>query len=119
MPRSGVLDRELAGTLQALNREVPLSRKRPRKRPLVIHASHDLALAELRDLLSKSGDTTVDLHFRGSLDCLASLARGECDVAGLSRARVIRRQRGVRARTGPCSKRAACAWSASSTAARD
>ncbi len=78
----GVLDRELAGTLQALNREVPLSRKRPQEKALVIHASHDLALAELRDLLSKSGDTTVDLHFRGSLDCLASLARGECDVAG-------------------------------------
>jgi molybdate-binding protein len=24
----------------------------------------------------------VELHFRGSLECLASLARGECDVAG-------------------------------------
>ncbi len=78
----GVLDRELAGVLQALNREVLVSRKLPQEKPLVIHASHDLALAELRDLLSKSGDAAVDLHFRGSLHCLASLARGECDVAG-------------------------------------
>jgi len=78
----GVLDRELAGTLRALNREAPISRKPPQEKPLVIHASHDLALAELRDLLSKSGSTAVELHFRGSLDCLASHARGECDVAG-------------------------------------
>jgi len=78
----GVLDRELAGTLQALNREAPGSRKPPQEKPLIIHASHDLALAELRDLLSKSGSAAVDLHFRGSLDCLAGLAQGECDVAG-------------------------------------
>jgi molybdate transport repressor ModE-like protein len=77
-----VLGRELAATLQALNLETAESRQRPREKPLMIHASHDLALAELRDLLSGSKGAALDLHFRGSLDCLASLARGECDVAG-------------------------------------
>jgi putative molybdopterin biosynthesis protein len=77
-----VLDRELAHTLQTLNDETVAPRQRPTEKPLLIHASHDLALAELRDLLSTSKDTAVDLHFRGSLDCLASLARGECNVSG-------------------------------------
>ena len=39
-------------------------------------ASHDLLLAELARELS------VDLGFRGSLDSVAALARGEADVAG-------------------------------------
>lgn len=79
---AGVLDRDLAPALRVLNSEAPVSRRDPRRKPLVIHASHDLALAELRDILSSSGDAAVELHFRGSLDSLASLARGECDVAG-------------------------------------
>ncbi len=77
-----VLERELAHTLHSLNHEAVATRQRPSEKPLLIHASHDLALAELRDLLSRSKDTAMDLHFRGSLDCLAGLARGECDVAG-------------------------------------
>lgn len=79
---AGVLDRELAPALRALNGDVGASRKDSRGKPLVIHASHDLALAELRDMLSSAGGAAVELHFRGSLDSLASLARGECDVAG-------------------------------------
>jgi molybdate-binding protein len=59
-----------------------VSRKVTREKPLVTHASHDLALAELRNLLADTGHAAVDLHFRGSIDCLASLARGDCDVAG-------------------------------------
>jgi molybdate-binding protein len=50
--------------------------------PLLIHASHDFALAALRDLVAESGAAEVELHFRGSLECLASLGRGECDFAG-------------------------------------
>jgi molybdate transport repressor ModE-like protein len=73
-----VLERELGAALAALAGELPAARGRP----LVVHASHDLALAELRDLLSPSGSAVLDLHFRGSLECLASLARGECDLAG-------------------------------------
>jgi len=79
---TSVLARELAPVLQALNRETPASRTATREKPIVIHASHDYALAELRDLLSDSGGAALELHFRGSLDCLAGLARGECDVAG-------------------------------------
>ncbi|HET6757402.1 MAG TPA: substrate-binding domain-containing protein [Burkholderiales bacterium] len=49
---------------------------------LRIHASHDLALAQLRDLLAPQTGTRLDLQFRGSLDAMASLARGDCDIAG-------------------------------------
>jgi putative molybdopterin biosynthesis protein len=76
-----VIERGMAPTVRALGRATPLTLGVSRGVPLLIHASHDLALAELRDL-SASGGGSFDLHFRGSLDCLASLARGECDVAG-------------------------------------
>ena len=50
---------------------------------LRIHASHDLALAELRDMLNRRAKgPRIELQFRGSLDCLASLARSQCDFAG-------------------------------------
>lgn len=49
---------------------------------VVVHASHDLALARLRDLLQSNKDSTLELHFQGSLDCLAALRRKQCDIAG-------------------------------------
>ena len=49
---------------------------------LVVHASHDLALARLRDALVKKRGLQLDLQFHGSLDSLASLARSNCDLAG-------------------------------------
>ena len=49
---------------------------------LRVHASHDLALGALRDLLAEQNGVRLDLQFRGSLDAIASLARGECDLAG-------------------------------------
>lgn len=49
---------------------------------LRIHASHDLALSALRDLLAQRNGAWLDLRFRGSLDAMASLARGHCDLAG-------------------------------------
>ncbi|MDP1537137.1 MAG: substrate-binding domain-containing protein [Burkholderiales bacterium] len=51
-------------------------------KPVVVYASHDLALAQLRDLLQYNKDATLDLHFQGSLDCLAALRRKQCDIAG-------------------------------------
>lgn len=51
-------------------------------RPLRIHASHDFAVARLRDLLGRNGKTPIDLQYRGSIDALASLYQGACDVAG-------------------------------------
>jgi molybdate transport repressor ModE-like protein len=77
-----VIERELAATVRALGRATPLTLDARRGFPLLIHASHDFALAALRDLVAESGAAEVELHFRGSLECLASLARGECDVAG-------------------------------------
>jgi putative molybdopterin biosynthesis protein len=76
-----VIGRELASTVRELGRATPLTLDTPRGMPLVIHASHDYALSELRDRLLARG-SPAELHFRGSLECLASLARRECDVAG-------------------------------------
>jgi molybdate transport repressor ModE-like protein len=47
-----------------------------------VHASHDLALLRLRDRLERSRRFRFELHFQGSLDCLAALKRGQCDLAG-------------------------------------
>lgn len=50
---------------------------------LRIFASHDLALSELREMLNQGASgPRLDLQFRGSLDCLAALARSQCDLAG-------------------------------------
>ncbi|MBI4194600.1 MAG: helix-turn-helix transcriptional regulator [Betaproteobacteria bacterium] len=49
---------------------------------VVIHASHDMALAALRDRLLATRRVHVELHFHGSLECLAALDRGMCDIAG-------------------------------------
>jgi putative molybdopterin biosynthesis protein len=76
-----VIGRELAPTVRALGLATPLTLDTRRSMPLVIHASHDYALSELRSRLLTSG-SPVELQFRGSLDCLAGLARRECDVAG-------------------------------------
>jgi molybdate transport repressor ModE-like protein len=48
---------------------------------LVMHASHDYAIAELREM-SAAADVAIGLQFKGSFDALAALRRGECDVAG-------------------------------------
>jgi molybdate transport repressor ModE-like protein len=48
---------------------------------LAVHASHDFAVALLRDRLAKDG-VAMDLQSRGSFDALASLLRGDCAVAG-------------------------------------
>jgi molybdate transport repressor ModE-like protein len=48
---------------------------------LRVHASHDFAVAALRELGSRAG-VTLDLQYRGSFDALASLVRGDCELAG-------------------------------------
>ena len=48
---------------------------------LSVHASHDFAVALLRDRLAKDR-VAMDLQSRGSFDALASLLRGDCAVAG-------------------------------------
>lgn len=52
-------------------------------RPLIYtHASHDLVLGKVRDLYNQKNTSKLDVHFCGSLDALASLCRGTCDIAG-------------------------------------
>ncbi|HUW37381.1 MAG TPA: substrate-binding domain-containing protein [Rhodocyclaceae bacterium] len=49
---------------------------------LGIFASHDLALAQLRDRLARGEGLKLDLRFLGSLDSLAGLSKGQCSIAG-------------------------------------
>jgi len=49
---------------------------------LRIHASHGYAVEKLPQLLARHGSATVDLQYMGSVDALASLCRGQCDLAG-------------------------------------
>jgi molybdate transport repressor ModE-like protein len=53
----------------------------PGRRPrLSLRASHDLALGELARVCSPRLELEIDFH--GAEDCLAALARGECELAG-------------------------------------
>ena len=49
---------------------------------LVMHASHDLALTHLRDLLARAHGVQLQLQYHGSLESLDALAQGRCDLAG-------------------------------------
>lgn len=48
---------------------------------LVVQASHDFAIAALRDIAARAR-LSIELQYKGSFDALAALRRGECDVAG-------------------------------------
>src|SRR6185295_16155374 len=48
---------------------------------LLLHASHDFALAALPALGRQAG-VALDIQYQGSFDALAALRRGECDIAG-------------------------------------
>jgi len=48
---------------------------------LLVHASHDYAMARLREMLATT-NAPIGLQYKGSFDALASLRRGECDLAG-------------------------------------
>ena len=73
----------LAGPFEQLRGEIPLllAEALPGTRPrLSLHASHDLAVSALPELCG--AHLELDVVFKGSDDCLAALARGECDLAG-------------------------------------
>jgi putative molybdopterin biosynthesis protein len=67
---SAEMQRELAGVIFAAYPAVS------------IYASHDLALAGLRDLLGQRPGVQLDLEFRGSLDSLEAFGKDRCDLAG-------------------------------------
>lgn len=47
-----------------------------------LFASHDLALAHLREIFAKRKNVSLTLQFHGSLDCLAAMRRNQCELAG-------------------------------------
>ena len=65
------LERELSAFLQASN---PV---------LTVFASHDLVMAELRELLRIRPGPKLDLRFVASLDGVVALCKNRCDLAGL------------------------------------
>ena len=74
----------LAPTLDSLASELEaelLKSIEHKEQILRINASHGFAVETLRGFLVDN-DIPVDLKYRGSLDSVASLARGDCDVAG-------------------------------------
>lgn len=78
-------DARLARKLQAAALEIglgPARAPRASKRGLAVVASHDLLLAALCDHWARPEGLVGEIAFRGSLDSLAALARGEADVAG-------------------------------------
>jgi molybdate transport repressor ModE-like protein len=48
-----------------------------------VHASHGFAVAKLRELLTREAGIGVELRYVGNQTSLASLARNECDLAGM------------------------------------
>lgn len=71
------LDNLAAELSESLGEAVPASAP-----ALRIHASHDFALAKLRQLAADTRSLTLDLRYRGSAEAVASLRRGNCDLAG-------------------------------------
>jgi putative molybdopterin biosynthesis protein len=49
---------------------------------LNLHASHDLALIELRERIAPAFGLELNLEFKGSLEALASFTSGHADLAG-------------------------------------
>ena len=62
-----------------------------------VHASHGFAVATLREMLSHEPDIGVDLRYVSNQTSLASLARGECDLAGMHLPQGELRQRSIAA----------------------
>ena len=79
----GLIRSALDPQLTRLRHEVEagLAKALPQRVPhLVVHASHDLALAEVPALCAERLD--LEIVFRGADECLAALANGKCDLAG-------------------------------------
>jgi molybdate transport repressor ModE-like protein len=68
-----------------------------------VHASHGFAVAKLRELLGREAGIGVDLRYVSNQTSLVSLARNECDLAGLHLPQGELRQRGIAACKGALS----------------
>jgi putative molybdopterin biosynthesis protein len=49
---------------------------------LRLHASHGYAIAALPDLVEREAAVRLELQYLGSIDALASMSRGSCDLCG-------------------------------------
>src|ERR1700691_936325 len=65
-----------------------------------VHASHGFAVAKLREMLSHEPDIGVDLRYVSNQSSLASLARNECDLAGMHLPQGPLRRRSIEASKG-------------------
>jgi molybdate transport repressor ModE-like protein len=65
-----------------------------------VHASHGFAVAKLREMLSHEPDIGVDLRYVSNQSSLASLARNECDLAGMHLPQGALRRRSIAASRG-------------------
>lgn len=81
-------DRRIAARLSplletlAFELEHELDRSRSPHRPAVrIDASHGFAVARLLELM-QAAEVPVEIRYRNSLESVAALARGDCDLAG-------------------------------------
>lgn len=72
---------QLDNVASELNLEIGRARDEMRA-VLRLHASHGYAVEKLPQLISRHGTATIDLQYMGSVDALASLSRGNCDLAG-------------------------------------
>jgi hypothetical protein len=60
--------------------QAPASASNPSQ--VTLFASHDLALAQVREIFDSRADMKLSLQFHGSLDCLAAMRRNQCELAG-------------------------------------
>jgi len=72
---------ELENLRASMEREFALAFD-PGSHVLSIHASHDLALSQLKDFMARHDNLHLNLQFRSSMESLAALSRGECLLAG-------------------------------------
>jgi molybdate transport repressor ModE-like protein len=78
------IEARIAPLLDSLASELEseIERSRAGSAPVLnIHASHGYAIELLRELLVRRS-LPIDLRYRGSMEALASLAGGSCDIAG-------------------------------------
>lgn len=85
-PLGGAADR--GGALSAARERRQRTQRRHSPRPrardsgAAHHASHGYAIEKVPDLVRDHGSVEVDLKYMSSVDAVASLARGDCDLAG-------------------------------------
>ncbi|MEO6749382.1 MAG: substrate-binding domain-containing protein [Casimicrobiaceae bacterium] len=72
---------QLDNIASELNAEISRASAKPLSH-LRVHASHGYAVEKLPELMRRAGNAEIELRYMGSVEALASLSRGQCDVAG-------------------------------------